>query len=95
MTTPSLIAETCPGDASDTLILGAAYGRKQWTPLEADRFRDRLERGQVIPIRARSVAPTPFDSTRAIGGLDSDESVDLLTQAKEHAEVISRKLALR
>ncbi len=76
-------------------VLGYAYGRKRWTLFEADKYKDRLDKGEVIPIWARSVAPSPFDSTRAIGGLDYDEAGDLLAQAKAHAEVISRKLALR
>jgi hypothetical protein len=73
-------------------VLGEMYGRKRWTLFEAKQYRDRIERGEVIPIWSSNVAPTPFDETRARGGLDFDPSGDLVAQAKAHAEVISRKL---
>jgi len=39
------------------------------------------------------MAPAPFDQLRNLGGLEFDPSGDMLSQAKEHAEVISKKLA--
>lgn len=74
-------------------VLGETYGRKRWTLFEADKYRDRLERGEVLPIWAKGMAPAPFDQMRELGGLDFDPSGDLLSQAREHADVISRKLA--
>src|SRR5664280_2076507 len=73
-------------------VLGEMYGRKRWTLFEAKQYRDRNERGEVIPIWSSNVAPTPFDETRARGGLDFDPSGDLVAQAKAHAEVISKRL---
>lgn len=74
-------------------VLGEMYGRKRWTLFEADQYKDRLERGEVIPIWAKAMAPAPFDQMRGLGGLEFDPAGNLLTQAREHAEVISKKLA--
>ncbi len=76
-------------------VLGAMYGRKRWTLFEAGKYRGRLDKGEVIPIWASTVSPSPFDETRSLGGLDYDPAGDVLAQAKEHAAVISRKLASR
>ncbi|WP_395658417.1 TIR domain-containing protein [Nocardioides sp.] len=76
-------------------VLGHMYGLKRWTLFEADQYKDRLDRGEVLPIWAKGMAPAPFDKMRALGGLEFDTAGDLLAQAKEHAEVISRKLAER
>ncbi|MGY1701864.1 TIR domain-containing protein [Geodermatophilus sp. SYSU D00766] len=76
-------------------VLGVMYGRKRWTLFEAGKYRSRLDKGEVIPIWASTVSPSPFDGTRSLGGLDYDPAGDVLAQAKEHAEVISRKLASR
>lgn len=74
-------------------VLGAMYGRKRWTLFEASHYKDRLDRGEVIPIWSRNVEPVPFDTTRDLGGLNYDPDGDLIKQAKEHAEIISKKLA--
>lgn len=37
--------------------------------------------------------PTPFDESRRRGGLNFGPTRDLLAQAAEHAEIISRNLA--
>lgn len=74
-------------------VLGEMYGRKRWTLFEADQYKDRLERGEVLPIWAIGMAPAPFDQMRARGGLEFDPSGDLLSQAREHAAVISKRLA--
>lgn len=74
-------------------ILGEMYGRKRWTLFEADRYKDRIERGQVLPIWSTKVPPSPFDQSRVRGSLDFDPDGDLREQAREHADVISRKLA--
>jgi hypothetical protein len=74
-------------------ILGSMYGRKRWTLFEAGKYKERLAKGQVIPVWDKTVAPSPFDATRALGGLDYDPAGALIAQAKKHAQVISRKLA--
>ena len=74
-------------------ILGEMYGRKRWTLFEADQYKDRLEKGQVLPIWSNKVPPTPTDPARDRGGLDFDPDGDLRAQAQSHAEVISRKLS--
>ncbi len=75
-------------------VLGEMYGRKRWTLFEADQYRDRIDQGQVIPIWSKKIPPTPFDETRRRGGLDFDPDGDLLTQARAHSEIISKKLAV-
>lgn len=76
-------------------VLGEMYGRKRWTLFEASQYKYRLERGEVIPIWAKEMAPAPFDQMRALGGLEFDPKGDLLAQAKEQAKIISKKLAER
>lgn len=73
-------------------ILGEMYGRKRWTLFESSQYRNRIDQGLVIPIWSTKVPPTPFDSARALGGLDFDPDEPALEQALNHAEVISRKL---
>lgn len=74
-------------------ILGEMYGRKRWTLFESDQYRDRIERGEVLPIWSKKVPPLPTDTMRSRGGLDYDPDGDLRRQAVGHAEVISKKLA--
>jgi hypothetical protein len=73
-------------------VLGEMYGRKRWTMFEAEQYRDRLDRGEVFPIWARGMAPAPFDDMRTKGGLEFDPTGDLLSQAREHAATISKRL---
>lgn len=74
-------------------ILGEMYGRKRWTLFESDQYRDRIEKGEVLPIWSTKVPPLPTDEMRKRGGLDFDPDGDLRKQAIDHGEVISRKLA--
>jgi hypothetical protein len=74
-------------------VLGEMYGRKRWTLFEAEQYRDRIDRGQVLPVWSNRVPPQPTDRLRDKGGLDFDPKGDLLAQAKVIGEVISRKLA--
>lgn len=76
-------------------VLGEMYGKKRWTLFESEQYRDRVERGEVLPIWSTAVPPTPTDAMRSRGGLDYDPHGDLRRQAIEHAEVIGRKLADR
>lgn len=74
-------------------VLGEMYGVKRWTLFEADEYKDRLEKGQVLPIWSVKVPASAFDPTRRLGCLFFDPDKPLLAQAKEHAEVISKKLS--
>jgi hypothetical protein len=74
------------------VVLGESYGRKRWTIFESSKFKPRIERGEVIPIWSRAVAPSLFDEMGSRGGLDYDPNDDLVRQAKVHAETISKKL---
>lgn len=75
------------------VVLGEMYGRKRWTLFESEKYVDRIEQGQVLPIWSSKVPPTPTDEMRKRGGLVYDPDGDLRTQAIKHAEVISKKLA--
>jgi hypothetical protein len=76
-------------------ILGEAYGRKRWTLFEESQYRSRIENGEVVPIWSTRVPPTPFDDTRQRGGLNFDPGGDLMQQAYDHAEILSRMIAER
>lgn len=73
-------------------VLGKAYGLKRWTLFEAEKYRDRVENGRVIPIWSIEVPESAFDQLRSTGGLRYDPQGDLLEQAKSAAEVIAKKL---
>ncbi len=73
-------------------VLGPKYGEKRWTLFEAEQYKERIERGEVIPIWSTEAPVGAFDSTRDIGGLKYDPSGDLNQQAAEAADVISKKL---
>ncbi|WP_343954414.1 TIR domain-containing protein, partial [Tsukamurella spumae] len=66
-------------------ILGEMYGRKRWTLFENDQYKDRYEKGEVLPIWSAKVAPTATDPVRSIGSLDYDPDGDLAQQAHTHA----------
>lgn len=74
-------------------VLGPMYGLKRWTMFEAEQYRARLDRGEVFPIWAKGMAPAPLDAMRTKGGMDFDPTGDLLSQARAHALVISKRLA--
>lgn len=74
-------------------VLGEMYGRKRWTLFESERYRERIEKAEVLAIWSTKVAPSPTDHFRERGALDFDPDGDLRAQATEHAEVIGRKLA--
>lgn len=76
-------------------ILGELYGVKRWTIFESDNYRDRIEKGEVLPIWSTKIPPSATDSIRKRGNLTFDPDGDLPGQAKECAEVIGRKLAER
>lgn len=74
-------------------VLGKSYGSKRWTLFEANKYRDLLDKGQVIPIWSVEVATSPFDEFgQKTGRLSYDPQGDLLVQAKTHGETISKKL---
>lgn len=74
-------------------VLGEKYGLKRWPLFEAEQYRDRLDCGEVFPIWAKNTAPSPFDEVRQKGGLMFDPHADLLSQAREHAQIIAKRLA--
>jgi len=72
-------------------ILGPRYGERRWTRFESEHFRERFDRGQVIPIWSTKAPPTAFDRTRDIGGLSYDPDADLGDQAREVAALCAGK----
>jgi hypothetical protein len=73
-------------------VLGERYGEKRWTIFESEQFKDRIERGEVIPIWSTKIPPSAFDATRAIGGMQFDPDEDLDLQARSSAKLITAKL---
>lgn len=74
-------------------VLGKTYGNKRWTLFEADKYRNRLSQGHVIPIWSIEVPTSPYDDfAQTRGRLSYDPHGDLLVQAQDHGETISRKL---
>lgn len=76
-------------------ILGEMYGVKRWTLFETDKYRDRIDRGEVLPIWSTQIPPSATDPIRKRGNLTFDPGGDLLSQAKQCADVITKKLAER
>lgn len=74
-------------------VLGEMYGRKRWTLFESNQYKDRIDKGQVLPIWSTKVPPMPTDEMRSRGGLNFDPDADLRDQALQHADVIAKKLA--
>ncbi|MGV0779401.1 TIR domain-containing protein [Mycolicibacterium sp. XJ775] len=74
------------------VILGERYGIKRWTLFEASKYKDRIEKGEVIPIWSSKIPPSAFDSMRNRGGMTFDPDGDLEAQAAEAAAVIAQKL---
>ncbi len=74
-------------------VLGERYGEKRWTILESEKFKHRIDRGEVIPVWSRAVPPSAFDRTREIGVMLFDPDGDLDAQAREIATLIAKKIA--
>lgn len=76
-------------------VLGEKYGVKRWTLFESDRFKDRVERGEVIPIWSTAVPPSAFDTIRRLGALSFDPAAAPEPQARTAAEVIANMIGDR
>lgn len=74
-------------------VLGATYGVRRWTVFESDAFKDRFDRGEVIPIWSTDVPSSAFDKAREVGYLEFNPAGDLDSQAKIHAASIAQKIA--
>ncbi len=74
-----------------TAVMGSKYGVKRWTLYEASRFKERIEKGEVIPIWSKEVPQSAFDPTYGRGGLSYDPHGDLAAQASACAAVIASK----
>lgn len=74
-------------------VLGEMYGRKRWTLFESEQYKDRYQKGEVLPIWSTKVPPSATDPARDRGGLDYNPDGDLRGQAVAHADIISKKLA--
>lgn len=74
------------------VVLGERYGVKRWTLFEASKYKNRIEKGEVIPIWSSKIHPSAFDSMRNRGGMSFDPDGDLDAQAGKAAAVIAQKL---
>ena len=73
-------------------VIGEMYGRKQWTELEYQNYRDRIGVGEVLFVRSMKVHHSFTDETSGIGSLTYDPDGDLGEHARRVAKVISKKL---
>lgn len=73
-------------------VIGEMYGRKQWTELEYQNYRDRIGVGEVLFVRSMKVRHSFTDETSGIGSLPYDPDEDLGKEARRVAEVISKRL---
>lgn len=73
-------------------ILGEKYGEKRWTIFESDQYRDRIDRGGVIPVVSTRLGLGATDRFRDVGRLSFDPGGDMRDQAQSLAATISAKL---
>lgn len=73
-------------------VLGSKYGVKRWTQFEASQFRERIKRGEVIPIWSADVPASAFDPARSVGYLSYDPAKDPKTEARRMATIIVEKV---
>ncbi|HEX5120592.1 MAG TPA: toll/interleukin-1 receptor domain-containing protein [Pseudonocardiaceae bacterium] len=74
------------------VLLGPAYGARRWTMFEASSYRDRIDTGHVIPVRANGMVADPLHRMSDIGTIVFNPKLSLWPQAKEIAVLISRRL---
>lgn len=75
------------------VLLGRDYPTRIWTKIESDAFKSRFNEGDVIPIWFSDLDESAFDSSRKAGGITWDAGGDPITQAREVASLLLRKLA--
>lgn len=76
-------------------ILGEKYGVKRWTLFEADKYKHRIDNGEVIPLFSTKIPPSAFDPIAKRGGKSWNPEGDLAAQAAETARVIAEKLSTK
>lgn len=76
------------------VLLGPAYGARRWTMFEASSYRDRIDTGHVIPVRANGMVTDPLHRMSDIGTIVFNPKLSLWPQAKEIAALISRRLTV-
>ena len=74
------------------VLLGPTYGARRWTMFEASSYRDRIDAGHVIPVRANGMVTDPLHRMSNIGAIVFNPKLNLWPQAKEIAALISRRL---
>ncbi|MCC7380855.1 MAG: TIR domain-containing protein [Deltaproteobacteria bacterium] len=75
-------------------LLSENYPKKIWTKIESDAFRERLPRGEVIPIFFSSAPVGNFDETKTVGGYEFKRNLNSAQQINEIATLCTRKLDL-
>jgi hypothetical protein len=74
-------------------ILGPDYPHRIWTKFESAQFRERMGRGEVIPIRLSTLTGGLFDEADRIGGFGLDTAKVIEPQLEKIATELIRKLA--
>jgi hypothetical protein len=73
-------------------LLGREYPRRIWTRFEAGAFKERIVRGEVIPILIDDVEPTMFDRLDKIGHHRVYRKEDLKTQIDQVVDLFKQKI---
>jgi hypothetical protein len=74
------------------VLLGPEYPKRIWAKIESDAFRERMKDGAVVPIWFSDAAPSIFDESRRVGGIEFSRAADLNSQVEMIAEQLMKKL---
>lgn len=75
------------------VLLSPAYPTRIWTKIEADYFKKRMKKGEVVPIWFKNSPPGMFDDSGQIGGMGFDPDGDVEKQLDEIATTLVKKMA--
>ncbi|MCF3960801.1 TIR domain-containing protein [Streptomyces fuscigenes] len=73
-------------------VLGEMYGTKRWPLFEVGMYTSRFADGEVIPIWSSKIPPSATDPVRGLGYLTFAPDGNAVSQATEHAAVLTKML---
>jgi hypothetical protein len=73
-------------------FLSEHYPKKVWTKFESDQFKERFEKGEVVPVWFANCPPGIFDESRKYGGFGFDPAKPADDQISHLADLLMRKL---
>lgn len=74
------------------VLLSKEYPKRIWTKFESEQFRERLNKGEVIPIWFSDAPPGLFDESSRIGGITFDVAKDRTAQVSDICETLAKKI---